>query len=57
MKAALKALKLTEQITNKYYGEVIPQDILDPVKDILRRHFSDEKIHLDYFKSNLRALS
>ena len=57
MKAALKALKTTEKITCRYYGEAIPKDLPDPVKDILRKHFSDEKVHLDYFDSNLHAIS
>lgn len=57
MKAALKALKTTEKITSRYYGEAIPRDIPDPIKDILRKHFSDEKVHLGYFDSNLHAIS
>lgn len=52
LKGALKALAYTEEITNRYYGEFLSRDGLDPVKDILRRHLSDEKIHLDYFKNN-----
>ncbi|MFO7965922.1 MAG: ferritin-like domain-containing protein [Desulfobacterales bacterium] len=48
MKGALKALKITEDITNRVYGEAVSSDVPDELKDMLRKHFSDEKIHLDY---------
>ena len=55
MKGALKALKTTEEITNRYYGQVVSKDVPPDLKEILRKHFSDEKIHLDYINSNLQA--
>jgi hypothetical protein len=56
MKGALKALKNTEEIKNRLYGEVISKSVPDPLKEILREHFTDEKIHLDHIDSNLEAL-
>ena len=56
MAGALKALKTTEEITNRLYGEVVSKDVPSPLKEILREHFTDEKIHLDYIDSNLEAL-
>lgn len=55
-KGALKALKTVEEITNRYYGNVVSETVPEALKDMLRRHFSDEKIHLDYISSNLQAL-
>jgi uncharacterized protein (TIGR02284 family) len=57
MKAALKALKATEEITNRYYGEIVSEEAPGSIKEMLRKHFSDEKIHLDYIRINMQALS
>lgn len=57
MKGALQALKTTEEITNRYYGDIVSKKMPSSVKDILRKHFREEKIHLDYIRSNLEALS
>ena len=56
MKGALKALKTVEEITNRHYGEAVSKDAPPALKEILRKHFTDEKIHLDYIDSNLEAL-
>lgn len=52
MNGALKALRLTEEITNRYYGEAVSLKLPPPVKKIIRQHFTDEKIHLAYINSN-----
>jgi len=57
LKGALKAIKTTEEITNRYYGEVVSWEAPSAVKDLLRTYFSEEKIHLDYITSNLQALA
>jgi uncharacterized protein (TIGR02284 family) len=56
MQGALKALRTTEEITNRYYGQIVSKDVPSALKDPLRKHFSDEKIHLDYINENLKAL-
>ena len=56
LKGALKAMKITEEITNRYYGEVVSWKAPSEVKEILRTYFSEEKIHLDYITSNLHAM-
>ena len=56
MKGALKALKTTEEMTNRLYGEVVSKDVPSPLKEVLREHFTDEKVHLEYIDSNLEAL-
>jgi uncharacterized protein (TIGR02284 family) len=56
MKSALKALKTNEKITNHYYGETVSKEIPSALKELLREHFSDEKIHLDYITNNLKVL-
>jgi len=57
MKGALKAMKITEEITNRYYAEVVSWEAPPEVKEMLRTYFSEEKIHLDYIASNLQAMS
>lgn len=57
LKGALNAMKTTEEITNRYYGEVVSWEAPSGVKEILRAYFSEEKIHLEYIISNLKALS
>ena len=57
MKGALRAIKATEEITNRYYGEVVSWEAPSEVKEMLRTYFSEEKIHLDYITSNLQALT
>jgi rubrerythrin len=56
MKSALKALKTAENITCRYYEQVIPKDLPPFLKELLRKHFSDEKSHLEYIENNLKAL-
>lgn len=57
LKGALKGIKITEEITNRYYGEVVSQEMPSEVKGVLRTYFSEEKVHLDYISSNLQALA
>lgn len=52
LKGALKALKATEEITNRYYAEALPKDTPPTIRDILRRHLSEERIHLEYLDMN-----
>jgi hypothetical protein len=56
MKGALKALKTVEEITNRQYGEIVSQDVPAPLKEVFRKYFSEEKMHLNYIDSNLEAL-
>lgn len=57
LNGALNAMKTTEEITNRYYSEVVSWEAPTEVKELLRTYFSEEKIHLDYISSNLKALS
>ncbi len=57
LKGALKAMKITEEITNRYYGEVVSWKAPSAVKESLRTYFSEEKIHLEYIVSNLKAMT
>jgi len=54
---ALKALKTTEEITNRHYAKALPLEVSSSLKEIFRKHLSEERIHLDYITSNLEALS
>ncbi len=56
MKSAMKALKTAEKINYKHYGEIVSKNAPSNLKELLRKHFTDEKIHLDYIESNLKAL-
>jgi uncharacterized protein (TIGR02284 family) len=57
LKGALKAIKTTEEITNRYYGEVVSWKAPSAAKEVLRTYFSEEKVHLDYITSNLQAMA
>ena len=57
MEGALQALQTTEEITNRYYSDIVSKKAPDAVKDILRKHYTEERIHLDYIRSNLEALT
>jgi hypothetical protein len=35
MKGALKALRTTEEITNRYYGQIVSKDVPSALKDLL----------------------
>ena len=56
MKSALKALEAAERITLSYYDEMVSSKVSPSMKDLLRKHFTDEKIHLEYLENNLKAL-
>jgi hypothetical protein len=56
MKSALKALKIAELITCQYYGQSVSKDVPSALKELIRKHFSDEKIHLEYIDNNLKVL-
>ena len=55
-KGALKALRTAEEIARHHYAEIVSAPMPQTVKDLLRRHFSDTKIHLDYIAQNLKVL-
>jgi len=57
LKGALKAIKTTEEITNRYYGEVVSWKAPSAAKEVLQTYFSEEKVHLDYITSNLQAMA
>lgn len=52
MPDALKALEVAEGITNRAYSDAVSSDAPADLKKIIRKHFSDEKIHSDYIISN-----
>ncbi|MGB5985629.1 MAG: ferritin-like domain-containing protein, partial [Desulfobacterales bacterium] len=52
MQGAMKALKVTEEITNHYYAEALPKDTPPTIKDIVRQHLSEEQIHMEYLNLN-----
>jgi uncharacterized protein (TIGR02284 family) len=56
-KGALKALQTVEERTNRHYGDAVSWEIPEDPRDLLRKQFSDVKIHLDYINSNLKVLS
>jgi len=56
LKGALAAMKTTEEITNRHYGEVVSWEAPSAVKEVMRTYFSEEKVHLDYITSNLKTL-
>jgi uncharacterized protein (TIGR02284 family) len=56
LKGALAAMKTTEEITNRHYGEVVSWEAPSAVKEVMRTYFSEEKVHLDYITSNLQVL-
>jgi len=56
LKGALKSMKTTEEITNRYYSEVVSWEAPEAIKELLRSYFSEEKIHLDYITANLKVL-
>lgn len=56
MKGALKALKTIEEISNHYYRKAIPEEVPPIIKDIFRKHLSDERNHLEYIRNNLQAM-
>ena len=55
-KGALQGVKLSEDLTTNRYQDALKWDVPDRIKDIIRSHFTDEKIHLDYIANNLKAL-
>ena len=57
MKGALKALQAAEELSNRYYAKAVPKTVPPDLKEIVRKHFSDEKNHLEYIRNNLQVLS
>jgi uncharacterized protein (TIGR02284 family) len=55
-KGALKALQATEEMTNRTYGRAVSWDAPDNVRQLLKKQFSDVKVHLDYIISNLKTI-
>ena len=56
LKGTLSTMKTTEEITNRYYRKVVSRAVPPDAEEVLRKFFSEEKIHLDYITSNLQAL-
>ena len=56
LKGALKTMKITEEIANRHYSEVVSWEAPDSIKELLRSYFSEEKVHLDYITANLKVL-
>lgn len=57
MKGALKALKTTEEISNRYYRRAIPEELPAEIKDQLRRNLSNVRNQLEYIENNLQAMA
>ena len=55
-KGALKAMRTLEEITNRHFDDAVSKDVPPAVKEILRKHVTDERIHLDYIDRNLEAI-
>jgi uncharacterized protein (TIGR02284 family) len=56
-KGALKALQAAEERTNRFYSDAVSWEIPEDPRDLLRKQFSDVKVHLEYINSNLKVLS
>lgn len=56
LKGALSAMKTTEEISNRYYGDIVSRQMPTEVKEMLREYFTQEKIHLEYIVNNLQSL-
>jgi uncharacterized protein (TIGR02284 family) len=56
-KGALKAMQSNEQTTNKHYREALELELAPDIRDLLERHYSDEKRHLAYIEETLRKIS
>lgn len=56
MKGALKAVMAAEALSNRYYEKAVPKSLPRDIKEIVRKHFSDEKNHHEYIKNNLQVL-
>lgn len=54
---SLKAIKTCEETTHRRYLAMVSEDIPSDLKDTMRKHSSDEKVHLEYVDLNLKALS
>jgi uncharacterized protein (TIGR02284 family) len=55
-KSALKALRTVEELTNRHYEQIFVQDVSPDLKQVLRKQFSEENLHLDYINENLKSL-
>ena len=56
LKGALKSMKTTKEITNRYCSEVVSWEAPETIKELLRSYFSEGKIHLEYITANLKVL-
>lgn len=56
IKGTLKALLAAEEISNRHYADVVSRSVPSDFKNMVRKHFSDEKNHLEYIKNNLQAI-
>jgi uncharacterized protein (TIGR02284 family) len=53
---ALRGVKFSEDLTTRHYQDALKWDVPENINHMIRRHFTDEKIHLDYIANNLKAL-
>lgn len=56
MKSALKALRTAENITYRYYENIVSKEMPPEIKKRLKQNFSEKKVHLDYIDNNLKVL-
>jgi rubrerythrin len=56
-KGALKAMESNEILTNRTYKRALELEGLPPdVKTLIEKNYGDEKRHLDYIRSAIKAL-
>ena len=49
---ALNVIKVAEEVTHRAYADAISLDLPPDLKEIIRKHFTDEKNHLNYIVRN-----
>lgn len=54
---ALKAMLLSEEITNKQYRDAIEWNVTDDVREVLARGYSDEQRHIAYMEQEMRVFA
>jgi hypothetical protein len=56
IKGTLKALLTVDEFADRHYADMVSKSVPSNFKVLLRRHFSDEKNHVEYICNNLQAL-
>lgn len=53
---ALKAMRGNEKMTNEKYREAFEMDFDENVRELIRKHYSDEVRHLEYILATLKQM-